>query len=389
MLLPSLGQFANEGDDLLARAVIRNQTGADGDVEVTLTTPTGTQNKTLRVANGASSAADFMLNFAQPGGIDLQWTAKMNANGRTFADGAKTRLAVGSPMVKLKETYFTQLDAATNNLLAGVNPQMLEGRGRVDVTVANTRLVSLGEGARYLVGYPYGCAEQKVSSLVPWIVMPVLGPLMPGFARDPQEMRKVIDKTIYELFQLQRDDGGLGFWPGSSESSLFASAWAGIVLSMAEKQETPLPRGWNELLDYLAKSLRGLSEDKTTVSLEDRAFAAYALALASRGEVAYHEELFRRRAELPRDARAVLAVAIAASGGPREMSLQLLSEREAAPDDTSPFSDAARERAIRLAAITLLEPKGKEVGPLVAEVLKLGSRERAFTTQSSAWTLLA
>ncbi|MFM8789681.1 MAG: alpha-2-macroglobulin family protein, partial [Chthoniobacterales bacterium] len=82
MLLPSLGQFANEGDDILARAVIRNQTGADGDVEVTLTTPTGTQNKTLRVANGASSAADFTLNFAQPGGIDLQWTAKMNANGQ-------------------------------------------------------------------------------------------------------------------------------------------------------------------------------------------------------------------------------------------------------------------------------------------------------------------
>jgi len=389
MLLPSLGQFANEGDDLLARAVIRNETGEDGEVEVTLAAPSGPQTKTLRVASGASAAADFALTFAQPGDIALEWTAKMSAKGNTFSDGAKTRLAVGSPMVKLKETYFTQLAAATNSLLDGVNPQLLEGRGDVDVTVANTRLVSLGEGARYLVQYPYGCAEQKVSSLVPWIVMPVLGPLMPGFARNPQEVKKVVDKTVYELFQLQRSDGGLGFWPGSSESSLFASAWAGVVLSMVANQEMQLPRGWNLLLDYLAKSLRGLSDDKSGVSLEDRALVAYALALAGRGEAAYHEELFRRRAELPRDARALLAVAIASSGGPREMSLQLLSEREPSPDDTSPFADAARERAIRLAAITLLEPKGKEIGPLVAEVLKLGSRERAFTTQNSAWTLLA
>jgi len=388
MILPSLGRFANEGDDLLARAVIRNETGTAGDVEVTLVSPSGTQKKTVTVGNGASSAADFTLAFAQPGEIALEWTARLPANGQTFSDGAKTRLRVGSPMVRLKETYFAELAATTNNLLDGVNPQVLEGRGEATVTVANTRLVSLGEGARYLVEYPYGCAEQKSSSLVPWIVMPVLGPLMPGFARDAEETKKVVDKTVSELWQMQTADGGLGFWPGNAESSLFASAWAGIVLSMTTAPETHA-REWDLLLDYLAKSLRGLSPDRTPVDLGDRAFAAYALALAGRAEPAYHEELFRRRGDLPRDARAVLAVAIARSDGPREMAMELLSEREPAPDDSSPFADAARERAIRLAAVTLLEPKGKEIGPLVAEVLKLGSRERMATTQNSAWTLLA
>lgn len=389
MLLPSLGQFANEGDDLVARAVIRNETGAEGEVEVALRTPEGMQNKKLRIANGDSAAADFPLKFAQPGDIGLEWTARMTANGKTFSDGAKTLLPVGSPMVKLNETYFPQLGKTTNNLLADVNPQLIEGRGSVAVTVANTRLVSLGKGAEYLAEYPYGCAEQKTSSLVPWIVMPVLGPLMPGFARDATEIERVKNQTIHEIFELQTADGGIGFWPGNTESSLFASSWAGIVLCMASSQETSLPRGWDNLLDYLAKSLRGLSEDKSELQLSDRAYAAYALALGGRAEAAYHEELFRRRAELPRDARAVLALAIAASGGPREMTAKLLSDRESAPEDSSPFGDAARERAIRLLAVSLLEPQGKEIGPLVAEVLKLGSRGQPATTQSSAWTLLA
>lgn len=388
MLLPSLGSFANEGDDLLARAVVRNETGIGGDVEVTIVTPSGTQKKTVQVGNGASAAADFPLNFAQPGDIAIEWTARLAANGQTFTDGARTRLQVGSPMVKLQETHFSDLGAATNNLLEGVNPQLLEGRGEVAVTVANTRLVSLGEGARYLVEYPYGCAEQKSSALVPWIVMPVLGPLMPGFARNEEETKQIVAKTATDLFRLQTADGGLGFWPGNSKASLFPSAWAAIVLSMTSAPETHAQE-WDRLLDYLGTSLRGLSQDKSPADLGDRAFAAYALALAGRGEPSYHEELFRRRKDLPRDARAVLAVAVARSGGPREMAIELLSERESAPDDTSPFADAARERAIRLAALTLLEPRGKEIGPLVAEVLKLGARQRTVTTQSSAWTLLA
>lgn len=389
MLLPSLGQFANEGDQLVARAVIRNETGADGDADVTLRTPAGTQNKTVRVAQGSSAAADFSLSPTQPGEIALEWTARMTANGRTFTDGAKTLLPVGSPMVKLRETYFARIDGTSANLLEGINPQLTEGRGDVAVTVANTRLASLGRSARYLVEYPYGCAEQKTSALVPWIVMPVLGPFMPEFARPAEETERVKNQTIVELFELQAPDGGLGFWPGETESALFPSAWAAVVLSAAEAQGTKLPRQWNRLLEYLAKSLRGLDEDKSTIKLSDRAFAAYALALARRAEPSYHEELFRRRADLPRDARAVLALAIALSDGPREMAARLLSPREPAPDDTSPFGDAVRERAIRLLALTAIEPRGKEMGALVAELLKLGAAGASATTQNSAWTLLA
>ena len=36
--------------------------------------------------------------------------------------------------------------------------------------IANTRLNDLGEAVSQLLHYPYGCAEQTASSLLPWIV---------------------------------------------------------------------------------------------------------------------------------------------------------------------------------------------------------------------------
>ncbi len=389
MILPSVGQFANAGDDLVARAVIRNETGQDGTVQVSFTTPAGTQQSTVQVAQGASAAADFPLKFAQPGPASLEWSATMKAGDTEFADRVKIDLPVGSPMLRLRETYFSELDAKSNDLMQGVNPQIAEGTGDVVVTVANTRLAGLARQARFLSEYPYGCAEQTVSSFVPWVVMPELGSVLPDFARDPEEVRRITEKTLADIFALQTPDGGLAFWPGGGLSSPFASAWAGIVLSRVQQQGTTMPAGWNRLLEYLAKSLRGLDPKLPPSELAEKTFAALALATAGRPEASYHEELYRRRAELPAEARAILAIAILKAGGAREMAADLLKPDPSAPEDVSPFGGATRDRAIRLLAWSNFEPKNPEVAKLLAEVLAFGPQNRDGTTQSSAWTLLA
>ena len=389
MILPGLGQFANAGDRLVARAVVRNETGQDGKVEVALKTPESTEKAVLDIAQGASGAAEFPLTFKQPGAVNLEWSATMQASGKAFADKVKTTLPVGSPMLLLRETYFSALDGKTNNLLEGINPQVAEGRGDVAVSVSNTRLSALGERVRFLAEYPYGCIEQTVSAFVPWLVMPALGPLMPGFAREPDEIARVTGETVSKIFEFQTPDGGLAFWQGGQKSALFPSAWAAIALARAAKQGAAMPDDWDKLLEYLAGSLRGLTPNEDPAKLSDRAFAAYALALAGRPEASYHEELYRRRAQLPADARAALALAIAGSKGPRDMTSALLRDDPSAPDDISPFGGAARDRAIRLLALAGCDPKSKEIGALLAEVLAFGPQNRDGTTQSCAWTLLA
>jgi uncharacterized protein YfaS (alpha-2-macroglobulin family) len=216
-----------------------------------------------------------------------------------------------------------------------------------------------------------------------------MAPVIPDFARDPETIQRTIDETTARIFKFQTHGGGLAFWQGGNSPSPFASAWAAVVLSRTIDREKQPPAPWRQLLAYLSKNLRGLTAGEATERLSERVLTAYALSLAGQPEPAYHEELYRRRADLPLGSRALLALAILQSNGPREMAAALLETDAQAPADFSPFSNPARERAIRLLAWTSFQPDAKEVAVLSAELLAFGQKSQPGTTQDNAWGLLA
>jgi uncharacterized protein YfaS (alpha-2-macroglobulin family) len=92
--------------------------------------------------------------------------------------------------------------------------------GGLHVELASTAMVGLGEGAQYLIEYPYGCAEQRSSAAMALMLAGDLGEAfaLPGI--DAKKARSTAQTTIYELYKFQCGDGGFSFWPGecSSES---------------------------------------------------------------------------------------------------------------------------------------------------------------------------
>ena len=60
-------------------------------------------------------------------------------------------------------------------------------------------MVGLGEGARYLVEYPYGCAEQRGSRALALLLAADLGDAftLPGI--DTAKMRPAVQQTLKEL----------------------------------------------------------------------------------------------------------------------------------------------------------------------------------------------
>ena len=398
MLLPALGQFANVGDELLARAVVRNESGTDGTVEVTLALDETAQpvkpgadatRAQFALRNGEARTVDFPVRLRAMGRAEWKWQAQLAAGGRTFDDQVVTAINVGSAAPLLRETYLTEPAAATNDLLAGVNPQLLEGAGKVTVTLSNTRLASLQEGVNRLLEYPYGCAEQTVSALIPWALLPALRPVLPELAKNPADTKAAIGRGLDRLFSMQTPGGGIAYWPGGREPSLFASAYAALACSLLAKQDgVELPAGHKPLLDYLSAQLRGTA-GRPAPSLDDRALTLYALAAAGQAEPAYHEELFRRRKDLSAESRALLALAIHESGGPAAMIATLLDPKVTAPEASSWFGGAARERAIQLLAWSAHQPRAGEVGRLVKELLGYRTNGHWGTTQQNAWALLA
>ena len=71
---------------------------------------------------------------------------------------------------------------------AGVVP----GFGGLHVELSSTAMVGLGEGARYLVEYPYGCAEQQGSRALALLLAADLGDAftLPGI--DTAKMRPAV-----------------------------------------------------------------------------------------------------------------------------------------------------------------------------------------------------
>ena len=91
----------------------------------------------------------------------------------------------------------------------------MPGFGGLRVDLSSTAMVGLAEGARYLVEYPYGCAEQRSSRALGLMLAADLGEAfnLPGI--DAGEARSgPCRRTLNELQKFQCGDGGFAFWPG-------------------------------------------------------------------------------------------------------------------------------------------------------------------------------
>jgi uncharacterized protein YfaS (alpha-2-macroglobulin family) len=395
ILLSALGQFAHAGDKLIARVVVRNESTVGGTANVKLELDDTAEviekpaEANVVLAAGAAQAIDFHVKLKKPGNALWRWTASMSAQGELLTDGLVAPLKVLSPAPILHETYLPDLSAAQNDLLEGVNPQLLDGTGNVQVTLSNTRLASLRESSQALLEYPYGCAEQTISSMIPWIVARDFGTIMPALA-DEKAFEKAITSSVEKLETMKTESGGFAYWPGGSTPDLAVSAYAALAISLLAKhvgKEAEFPE---ELAKYLSGSLRSTANRNSRVSLDEIALALYALASAGKAEPAYHETLFQRRTQLTTEGRAFLACAIMEQEKYAPAAIEkLLDPRVAAPECVCWWGSATRERAIRLLAWTRFKPKDKETTRLTQEILAARVNGAWRTTQENAWSLLA
>ncbi|MEP7249044.1 MAG: MG2 domain-containing protein [Spartobacteria bacterium] len=395
MLDPALPSFATVGDQLLARAVLHNRSNESGEAEVSLqlddkTKETSPLVRRVTLPAGASRAIDFAVAFQNPGTAHWVWNTTLKTNAGSLADAVESNLPVGFAAPLLHEILTGRTAEPESNLLATANPQFLEGTGHFEVSVANTRLLGLAEPVAYLLHYPYGCAEQTISNLLPWIVGPQLHQAVPELVVPNDKAAQAITRGINRLLEMQTDDGGIGFWPHDPEANLWASAYGGVALALAQRNHWPVPASTlSRLGDYLRAALRDSGDLQDNFELSDRCLALYALALAGRPESSYHEIFFNKRAHLSAESRALLALAIMESGGPATMIEELINPpgpMEAQGEVC--FGSPDREIALRLLAWSQFRPADHEVDTLVEELLRSRKSGRWENTQSNAWAIL-
>jgi alpha-2-macroglobulin len=396
MIEASLPRFGNFGDKLVLRAVVHNNTDTAGEADVELhLDPTAKAAETKRhitVPAKGSVPVDFAAELVATGHAQWRWSVRFSGGATgELTDALQSDLDVNYPAPLVREVQTKRIETNDAELGRVSDPQILEGNGKIDLSVANTRATEIREALRQLLHYPYGCVEQTTSSVLPWLTVRDLRDRLPEMNKSDAEVADVINRGVTMLLSMQTGSGGLSYWPGGREPTLWGSAYGGLALVLAQKQKFSVPEAeTKKLLGYLSEQLRGTAKDVTGYKLSDRCLAVYTLAVAGKPEPAYHDLLFQKRAKLSAEDRALVALAILESHGPKSMVDELLKPAQTNDGYLDQFfGSIARENALYLMVWLQHQPASPRVDELATELFSRRSNGHWSTTQANAWSVLA
>jgi uncharacterized protein YfaS (alpha-2-macroglobulin family) len=320
-LKPAFPRFMAVGDTAHFGSVVTSQLRESGTTIVTMKSldPSvlevrGNGRQIVQIAGIGSVEVRFDAVAKAIGQARIQMTARLAEESDAFEDvipvevlnSPETVAAYGEASPSAKQSLVTP---------AGVVP----GFGGLRVELSSTALVGLGEGARYLVEYPYGCAEQQGSRGFALLLASDLGSAfrLPGI--EAADLRRISQETITNLRNFQCSSGGFTYWAGECRfTSPYLTAYLLHVFHQAAALKYDVDK---EMLEraytYLEHELNGRAPDDdgwTPAYTAWQAFAVKVLVEGGRNEDSHITRLYTRLDRMPVFAMAYLLDALTAKG---------------------------------------------------------------------------
>jgi len=321
VLKAAFPRFMSRGDKAFFGSVVTSQLKVPGTAIVTMRSLDpdvlqiiGETRRVVQIGAGASSEVRFDVAANAVGRGRVQTTVRLGGESDAFEDSIPVEVMV-SP-----ETVASYGEAAPDGrqpfaMPAGIVP----GVGGLHLEVASTALVGLGEGARYVVEYPYGCAEQRASRAFVMAVASDLGDAfhLPGI--DVKDLRPRVQTSLRELEKFQCPSGGFAFWPGECRSvSPYLTSYVAHVYQTAAALKYDVDAGMMQrAYDYLEKALSGeqpVNEGWWPAYTAWRSFAVKVLVEGGRNQDSNINRLYGYLDRMPIFAIAYLRDALLAKG---------------------------------------------------------------------------
>ena len=335
-LKPAFPRFLALGDKAHFGAVVTSQLKAAGTATVAIKSldpdilefPAGAAQK-VQIAAGGSMEVRFDAAGKRIGRARVQMTASMANEADSFEDVIPVELLV-SPETVSAHGEVTDANPAATEILSipsGVVPAV----GGLTVDIASTAMVGLGEGARYLVEYPFGCAEQRGSRTLALVLASDLGDAfsLPGL--DTSKMRPSAQQNLKELERFQCANGGFAYWPGDCAfTSPYLTAYLLHVFKTAVDRKYQVDQGVRErAYSYLERHLSGptpVNEAWWPSYTAWQTFAVKVLVEGGRNQDSNLTRLYGYRDRMPVFGLAYLHDAMAARGSAAPESAARIAE---------------------------------------------------------------
>jgi uncharacterized protein YfaS (alpha-2-macroglobulin family) len=418
LLRPVLPRFFTIGDQAHIGAIVHNYTPVTQTLTVAADlAPAGGERTSLTPAKamiGPNGSAPVYWDVIAPRALSVTVTMRaVTADGR--GDAVNLTLPVNAFFEDVPYANYQPI-TSTQAITVALPPDVVRQFDELVIEVEPSLAASIDSGLEYLVGFPYGCVEQTMSSFLPDVVVmrliKQLGlDLRPGFR---EQLGAMIESGLQRLYGYQHNDGGWGWWK-DDESNPSITAYVLYGLHQMELGGRAIDaRVRDNAAQYLVRWLRSTAIDAPIGSVHGaqfvssgvnvRAFTLYVLAELGQGDPGLSGKLYEWRDKLDHYGKAFLALALYLTNDNRidprvEALLQEL--RDAAKTDGQSvywqdkvadyygMSTSTRTTAIAIDALTRLALSDPDLDPAVRWLMRQRQDGHWQTTQESSMSLAA
>jgi uncharacterized protein YfaS (alpha-2-macroglobulin family) len=386
MIEPIVPRFAHRGDHFEAAAMVHNQT----DKPFKGTVHIAGQAVSVEIPADGRTRVGASMKLDRLGEEKLAFALE-NEKGRVV-DAAERKLRVELPGIEAHPQLAAAFAGEQTFDVAIPEDILFEPGAQLTVQIGQHLWPELGARLDYLLDYPHGCVEQTTSSTLPLIAAREILPRIGAHRYGDKFFRERIIAGLERLAKMRTVSGGLAYWPGDDEPSVYGTAYAIRAVLRAKQAGIEPPEG---LLEGMKKYLREHVADASQVHL--RPSIAQSLAEAGDLPPGILDALFSERDKVDLFGKASLAIALSHVSGQEDRVKVLLDEIEKSFDNSGKpasayfdhfgyFGSDIRTQAQVAMALT----RSRKSSPLLPTLIRVLSTEHdLYTTQPTAFALMA
>lgn len=209
----ALPRFYTMGDKATVATVVHNDTRRSRFVVVTLKAEgadiDGRTWRYVRVAPFSSATLEWEVTPSRIGEVVLS----ARARSWFISDGVEMRVPVQPFGEAGQARYAGQIGETPREVTVNIPEGIVPGSQRLWADLSTGYLGVISDALEFLVGYPYGCVEQTMSSFLPDVVASqVQSSHGIESCRTAEQLLEMVSGGLARLYKYQHSDGGFGWW---------------------------------------------------------------------------------------------------------------------------------------------------------------------------------
>ncbi len=238
---PVLPTFLTEGDKFDAKLVVHNKTNANQKVKVSIKakgfSPDNAKEE-LDIKEEDKGKVGFRITAPKEGEYELILSAKSESD----SDVVKYLMPVIPLQTLFVDGLFGHTVTSKIEVPFSLPRDIKNGSQEIDMKVSSTVLAGLRSSFEYVLRYPYGCWEQRMTKALYLAfyekLKPIVGVIGDGFPEGKQRIQELLDMAPKYMGR----NGGMKYYPSEyNKESPYLSTFTGLAFHFLEDMGYRIP----------------------------------------------------------------------------------------------------------------------------------------------------